>query len=80
MSQSQNVPFVSINNANGSCGANSPPMAMLGYQCNPGKQCTAITQFSYAPSGGAVFFSSEQCSNVCGGLASGTYVPNKALD
>ena len=80
MSQSQNVPFVS-NQLGSSCGTNSPPMSMFGYQCDANKnQCAAVTQFSYAPSGGSFYFSSEQCSNVCGGLAAGTYVPDKALD
>lgn len=54
-------------------------MGMLGYQCDPVNRCNTVNQFTFAPTGGPLFFSAAQCSNVCGGMQEGVYRPKSAF-
>jgi len=77
----QNVPFV--NGIRPACGTPSHPsaeMTLLGYQCVPGSTCSAVNQFNVEVGKGPLYFSAAQCSQVCGGMEKGVYVPKKVFD
>lgn len=76
----QNVPYTVGMNGQSSCGDSSAPMAMLGYQCDPVNHCTAVSQFTYEPGKGSFYFSPGQCTQACGGIETGTYIPKKVFD
>jgi hypothetical protein len=53
------------------------PFDMMGYQCSEGKGCGTVNQFTFQPTN-ALFYSAEQCGQVCG-LSSSTYRPKSAF-
>jgi hypothetical protein len=73
-----NTPFVSRPLSNG-CSLNEPrgtsnvvPFDTMGYQCMGNKGCATVNQWTYEP-GSTYFFSSQQCSAACGGMAANVY-------
>lgn len=56
------------------------PMGMLGYQSNANRVCTPVSQLSYNPSAGPLYYSPDQCASLSGStLQSGAYQPPSAF-
>lgn len=55
------------------------PFDLLGFQCGgTGGACTTVNQWTYNPET-ALYYSSAQCSEVCGSKSPGLYQPGKVF-